>query len=330
MQSIEFSTQTGTYKTASVDDATFNKTGKFSSLIKGYRVEDGKTVIIKRIKNNDLVGDDVSLKLIREILINLHTLHSAISETYDMIRTDDGIFIIREFVEGIDLKAIIHDKKLEYFRTPDFTAKIGVQACDILKAIHNQAIIHRDIKPANILIQNKEGSNVPDYYNPNVRLIDFELAQLRGMNIFTMAKVPVAMGYSAPEQLLRFPNLICPSSDLFALAITLFEFLSGKTAFHHSNPELLMTLQLNHPIIKHVRIPHELFAIMHKATSKQLFQLPPNRYSMEEKEYILSKGLENRFQSADELKAALEGFLMHYDAIPPAKNIFGKIRAFLR
>jgi eukaryotic-like serine/threonine-protein kinase len=330
MQSIELSTQTGTYKSVSNDDSSFNKTGKFSSLTKGYRVEDGTPVVIKQIKKNDSVGDEGSLKLIREILINLHTLHPAISETYDMVRTDEGIFIIREFIEGIDLKAIIHNKKLEYFRTPDFTAKIGVQTCEILKTIHNQAIIHRDIKPANILIQNKPGNNLPDYYNPNVRLIDFELAQLRGMNIFTMNKVPVAMGYSAPEQLLRFQSLICPSSDLFALAITLYEFLSGKTAFHHSNPELLMTLQLNHPIIKHVRIPHELFAIMHKATSKQLFQLPPNRYSTEEKEYILSKGIENRFQKADELKAALEGFLMHYDAIPPAKNIFGKVRAFFR
>jgi len=330
MQDIEFSTVSGTYKTTTFDENAFAKTGKFSSLIKGFRVEDGKTVIIKKIKNTNLVGDDGSLKLIREILINLHTLHPDITETYDMIRTDQGIFIIREFIEGCDLKAIIHDKKKEYYRTPDFTAKVGIKTCEILKAIHNQQIIHRDIKPANILIEYKHGSSEPDYYNPTVRLIDFELAQLRGMNIFSMDRVPVAMGYSAPEQLLRFQNLICPSSDLFALAITLYEFLSGKTAFHHANPELLMTLQLNHPLIKHVRIPHELFAIMHKATQKQLFQLPPNRYSTEEKEYILSKGLENRFQKADELKAALEGFLDHYDALPPAKNFIGKFRAFFR
>jgi serine/threonine-protein kinase len=247
-----------------------------------------------------------------------------------MVRTNEVIFIFREFIEGIDLKAIIHDKKKEFYRTPDFTAKVGIKTCEILKAIHHQAIIHRDIKPANILIQNKPNSSEIDYYNPNVRLIDFELAQFRGMNIFNMDRVPVAMGYSAPEQLLRFQHLICPSSDLFALAITLYEFLSGKTGFHHSNPELLMTLQLNHPLIKHVRIPHELFAIMHKATSKQLFQLPPNRYSSAEKELILLKGLENRFKKADELKAALEGFLMHYDALPPAHNFIGKIRAFFR
>ena len=329
MQSIEFSTQTGTYKTAENDDS-FNKTGKFSSLTKGYRVEDGVTVVIKKIKNEDSVGDDASLKLIRAILMNLHTLHPSISETYDMVRTEQGVFIIREFIDGIDLKAIIHDKKKEYYRTPDFTAKVGVTMCEILKAIHNQTIIHRDIKPANILIQHKPGSNELDYYNPNVRLIDFELAQFRGMNIFKMNKVPVAMGYSAPEQLLRYQNLIGPSSDLFALAITLYEFLSGKPAFYHSNPELLMTLQLNHPIIKQVRIPHELFAIMHKATQKQLFQLPPNRYSTEEREFILMKGLENRFHKADELKAALNGFLLHYDALPPARNVIGKIRAFFR
>ena len=330
MQNLSISTQSGTYKTETNSNSSFNKTGKFSTITKGYRVEDGKAVIIKKIKNIDLVGDDASLKLIREILINLHTLHPSISETYEMVRIDEGIFIIREFIDGIDLKALIRDKKKEYFRTPDFTAKVGIKTCEILKAIHHQTIIHRDIKPANILIQNKLGTTEPDYYNPEVKLIDFELAQFRGMNIFNLERVPVAMGYSAPEQLLRYQQLICPSSDLFALAITLYEFLSGKTAFHHSNPELLMTLQLNHPIIKHVRIPHELFAILHKATQKQLFQLPPNRYSPEEREFILAKGLENRFHRADELKAALEGFLKHYDALPPARNFIGKVRAFFR
>ena len=330
MQNKEIKTQTGTYISEVSEESSFNKTGKFSSLTKGYRIEDGITVIIKRIKNIESVGDDASLKLIREILINLHNLHPAISQTFDMVRTEDGIFIIREYIDGIDLKALMHDKKRKYYITPDFTAKVGIKTCEILKAIHEKSIFHRDIKPANILIQNKIGGMDPDYYDPQVRLIDFELAQIHGMNIFNMNKIPFAMGYSSPEQLLRYQNLINPSSDLFSLGITLYEFLSLRPAFRHPNPELLMTLQLNHPLIKHVRIPHELFAIMHKATSKQLFQLPPNRYSSEEKEYILTKGLENRFAKADEMKAALNGFLLHYDAIPPAKNIFGKIRAFFR
>lgn len=330
MKPLEFKCDSGTYKGIDNTHNSFHKTGKFSTLTQGYRVEDSKPVIIKQIKNIETFGDEVNIRVIKEFLCNLHTLHPSIIQTYEVIKNDEGCFIIREFIEGSDLKTLNKNKNTTYFSTPDFTAKVGIQVCDILKELHKQAIFHRDIKPANILIEHKQGKTHPDYYNPKVRLIDFELAQLHGHSIFNFEKTPFALGYSAPEQLLRFQNLIYPGSDLFSLAVTLYEFLAKKMAFHHSNPELLMNLQLNHPLIKHVRIPYELFAILHKATQKQAFQLPPNRYSTEEKDLILSKGCELRFNKAEEMKAALEGFLLHYDALPPANNIFGKIRAFFK
>lgn len=330
MHELELKTQTGIYISNKKEQDLFSKQGKFSYIVKGFRVEDNKPVIIKKIKNADSIGNEQSLKLIREILLNLHTLHEGICQTYDLVKNDNDVYIIREFIDGCDLKHIINNKNLKYFSTPDFTAKIGIGVCNIFSEIHKQGIIHRDIKPANIMIENAPDSDKPDYYNPKIRLIDFELAQIHGMNIFKMDKTPFALIYSSPEQLLRYQHVINPTSDIFSLAITLFEFLSLKPAFKHNNPELLITLQLNHPLIKHVRIPYELFAILHKASQKQAFQLPPNRYSTEEKEFILLKGLENRFQNAAEMKAALEGFLSKYDAIPPAKNIFGKIRAFFQ
>jgi len=313
-----------------IDDDSFNKTGKFSSLQVAHRVSDNQKVLIKHLKQSDVLGIDEHQKLIETILTNIHTLHPGIPQTFEVCRVGDESIIARQYIEGVDLKTLGREKKFRYFRTPDFAAKVGVAVCDILDAIHVQGIIHRDVKPANIMVKFQAGKNVPDYYKPEVYLIDFELSQLRGASIFALDKTPFAMVYSAPEQLLRYQHLIDARSDTFSLAVTLYEFLAGKPAFHHQNPELLLNLQLNHPLVKHVRIPHELFAIMHKASQKQAFQLPPNRYSYDEKELILMKGKENRFASAAEMKAALEGFLMKYEAIPPANNIFGKIRAFFR
>lgn len=323
----ELTSELDTY-TFTNDDAA--KEGKFSSIKMGVRSSDGMKVIIKKLRDPHSAGDENTLKLINNILCSLHELNPSVSKTIEVMKNGTDVYIIREYIHGIDLKALAADKNSQYFRTPDFTAKVGIKVCEILAAIHARGIIHRDIKPANILLEFKHGKSEPDYYNPSVRLIDFELSQIHGINIFTMDKTPVALVYSAPEQLLRCQHLIDHGSDLFSLAATLYEFLSGKPAFFHGNPELLMNLQLNYPIAKHVRIPHGLFAIMHKATQKQPFQLPPNRYSHEEREMILEKGKALRFTSANEMKAALDGFLFKYDAIPPAKNIFGKIRAFFR
>ena len=323
----EIVSESGTYI---INEDDSRKTGKFSSIKIGRRSSDNTKVIIKQLKDSECVGDEKTQKIIHSILTNLHTLNPLISQTFDVLKNEGGAFVIREYIDGVDLKTLVYDKRYAYFRTPDFTAKVGVSVCEMLSAIHSNGLVHRDIKPANIMVEFKKGTTEPDYYNPVVRLIDFELAQIHGINIFTMGKVPVAMVYSAPEQLLRCQHLIDPTSDLFSLAVTLYEFLSGKLAFNHNNPELLMNLQLNHPLIKHVKIPHQLFAILHKATQKQPFQLPPNRYSYDERELILMKGKEQRFGSAVELKMALEGFLMKYDAIPPAKNVFGKVRAFFR
>lgn len=329
MQALELKTQTGTYQSHDAETSNVNKAGKFSYIITGTRIEDGIPVVIKKLKNESSVTAE-SFEIIKAILLNLHTLHPGICKTYDFIKTDDGIFIIREYINGIDLKTLMEDKKRAYFRTPDFTAKIGSQLCDILSAMHSNGLIHRDIKPANIMLEFKYGNDNPDYYNPVVRLIDFELAQLQGVGIFASDKTPAAMIYSPPEQLLRYQQLIDSTSDLFSLAITLFEFLSEKKAFTHANPEILMNLQLNQQLVKHIRIPHKLFAILHKASQKQTFPLPPKRYSYDQKELLLIKGKEQRFQKASEMKAALNDFLAHYDALPPAKGFISKIRAFFR
>ena len=117
-----------------------------------YRAEDtrlGRTVAVK------LLLAAVNQKaLARRRFLQEAQSASALNHpnivTIHAIEEADGLdFIVMEFVEGQNLKNLIHrDGALPLNRLLD----IGIQAAEALQAAHEINIIHRDIKSANILI----------------------------------------------------------------------------------------------------------------------------------------------------------------------------------
>ena len=84
-----------------------------------------------------------------------------------------------------------------------------------------------------------------------------------------------ALIYSPPEQVLNCPELINATTDIYSLAITLYELLTRKVPFSNPHPTLLMHLQLVQALPKHRNIPDLLFEILQRATAKYSFQRPP-------------------------------------------------------
>ena len=71
-----------------------------------------------------------------------------------------------EYVDGVNLRALIRDHKLD----PEAALKIVPQICEALQFAHDEGIVHRDIKPENILVDKKG----------RVKIADFGLAKLLG------------------------------------------------------------------------------------------------------------------------------------------------------
>ena len=161
-----------------------------------------------------------------------------------------------------------------------------------------------------MLIEN-DGKKKPDENNPHLKLIDLGQAKTTFTN-FTDATKPFSIIYSPPEQVLHFHEMVNPSSDLFALGISIYELITNNNPYGSMHPEMLLHKQVSGDMEEDSKIPEALFKILQKATAKNKFPLPPNQMNVENQKRIVAEGMKKRFQNTKEMKDAIEEFLLSY------------------
>jgi hypothetical protein len=126
-------------------------------------------------------------------------------------------YIAMEYVPGGTLRQRLETgEKID----PAWVLSFGAVLADALHQAHRAGIVHRDIKPANILIRSGDGA---------VKLADFGVARLKASDL-TQSGVPLGSpGYMSPEQVKG--GDLDGRSDLFSLAVVLYEALCGKRPF---------------------------------------------------------------------------------------------------
>lgn len=245
-----------------------------------------------------------TLKIDPEIIGAIQNVsHPALATQIKTTCLQNKHFIARPFVEGISLKELIRSGKSKKHYSIGFWLKAFINLLEALDELHNHNIIHRDIKPSNIMVP--QLTNTQEQPNPlQIVLIDFEQA-LKMDTPAQAERSPFALCYSPPEQLLNRNHLTGPWSDIFALAVTLFEAIEGKPAFWYHDPEMLLHLQLNQPI-KNSSVPAPIFNFIDKATHRVPFRIPPRLMDYSEIDGCIKKGIEGRYQNCKELLIDLE------------------------
>ncbi len=162
----------------------------------------------------------------QEAALMMDLNHDNIVRVFDHFKEGSKHYIVMEFVEGCSLDEILKKGGA----LPAGTCRlILVSCCRALEYIHSRNIIHRDIKPSNIFIS-RDGS---------VKLGDFGIAQLEDVNEESGDFFPVGTpSYMAPEQFLPRAK-ITRRTDIYALAVTLYEMLSGEKLFDGDSLEEL-------------------------------------------------------------------------------------------
>jgi tRNA A-37 threonylcarbamoyl transferase component Bud32 len=158
-------------------------------------------------------------RFLREAQAAASLSHPGIVTVYDAGEDPSrGIpYIAMEFVQGQSLKQrLAKGDRLD----PDWVIAFGAVLADALHMAHRAEVVHRDIKPANILIREGDGA---------VKIADFGVARLKASDL-TQAGAPLGSpGYMSPEQI-RGSDLD-GRSDLFSLAVVLYEAMCGKRPF---------------------------------------------------------------------------------------------------
>ncbi len=103
--------------------------------------------------------------------------------------------------------------------SPASARRLALDLLSALGAAHDGGIVHRDLKPANVLFDAVGNAKLADF--GAAHLVDFGQTQTGGL-LGTVA-------YMSPEQISG--GSIGPAADLYALAVTLFEALTGRLPF---------------------------------------------------------------------------------------------------
>ncbi len=174
------------------------------------------------------VGSDPAFaeRFTREAQALARLNHQNIVQVYDFGQTAEFFYFVMEFVDGVNIRALIRDGNLQ----PEEVLKIVPQICEALQFAHDEGIVHRDIKPENILIDKKG----------RVKIADFGLAKLLGqgtedLSLTGTGQVMGTLGYMAPEQMQQ-SHSVDHRADIYSLGVVLYEMLTGQLPFGRFQP----------------------------------------------------------------------------------------------
>lgn len=261
-----------------------------------------KLVAIKKILPQFSHNKDFTTMFIDEAKVAAQLSHRNIVHIYDLGKIENSYFIAMEYMEGTDLRKVIHEAKEKNEKIPiPIGLFIASHVASALDYAHNKKdpegkplnIVHRDVSPQNILIS-KDGE---------IKICDFGIAKAASKASHTRAgSLKGKLQYMSPEQ--AWGKQVNFKSDIFSLGIVLYEMFSGKHLFE-GDSELSILEKVRHPKFQPL--------------SKLIKDCPP------ELENIINKALkeneDERYPDANSMKKEIEELLSRYEPKVTEKTI---------
>ncbi len=254
-----------------------------------------RTVAVKILAEHLSDDERFVARFRREALAVAKLIHPNIVQVYDTGIDEGRHYIVMEYVQGRSGAQILQKQGPLDGET---TAEIGAQACAGLDYAHRRGIIHRDVKPGNLMVT---GGPVGGG-EMTIKLTDFGIARaVEQTRITQVGSVVGTAAYLSPEQVRG--EEATPATDVYALGVVLYQFLTGRLPYEGSTlAELAVRQQNERP-------------------------LPPSTYNDEVPETLgaaVLRALEGdpsrRYASADELAGGLHLGLQGEDVTLPMEE----------
>jgi len=259
-----------------------------------------KLVVIKKILPHFTHDKEFVTMFLDEARIAAKLNHSNIVQIYDLGKEQNTYYIAMEYISGDDIKGILQTSiKQGHFLPLQLSVNIISQSAAGLYYAHtltdmygtSMDIVHRDISPQNILVT----------YTGSAKIVDFGIAKAATQSQETRAgTLKGKFAYMSPEQALG--KKLDGRSDLFALAIVLYEITLGKRLFKSDSELKTLRMITEEPIKSPIEVnpkyPKKLNDILMKA---------------------LERDRDKRYEDCRAFHVALDDFLREYPK--PSSNV---------
>ncbi len=261
----------------------------------------GRKVAVKTLRG-DRKTKATTLRLLREAWVTGTLEHPNVVPVYDVALDADGTPVIMlKRIEGMHWGELIHDPEelgRRYgARDPlEWNLRILMQVCNAVHFAHSRGVIHRDLKPENVMIGEFGEVYVLDW-GLAVSLRDDSAGRLPlAKDADEMAGTPC---YMAPEMLGGEAGRLSERTDVYLLGATLFEILAGKPPHAGAGlTQIVSSVILSNPLLPE-DAPAELVRIYQRA---------------------MQRDPDQRFESAEQIRQALEDFLRHRGSLEIAAD----------
>jgi eukaryotic-like serine/threonine-protein kinase len=253
--------------------------GATTDLYLGESERDAALVVLKVARDRRDDNDqpiDAFRRFLQEYEIVQRIASPAVVRLHDLGVSDEHAWLVMEYFPRGDLR-----KRMRRNLSPRQALLLAASIARALAAVHAAGVLHRDLKPGNIMLREDH----------SVALIDFGLSKdaALSMDITETGTIFGTPHYMSPEQGHAEP--IDERSDLYSLAVILFEMLAGHKPYRAENP----------------------MAIVYKHRKEAIPRLPGEFAALQPVlERLLGKQPQDRFGTAHEAAAALEQVLSRW------------------
>ena len=189
--------------------------------------------------------------------------HPNITTIYSIENSGSDVFIVMEYINGVELKEKIKKQPLSL----ELSLNIIGQIADGLGTAHKKGIIHRDIKTANIMVT-QAGL---------IKIMDFGLAKIGGTSHIT--KFGTTLGttaYMSPEQ--ARGEKVDKRTDIWSTGVILYEMLTGRFPFKGEFDQAIIYSILNEEPDQIISANKDLPIKLDQIVGKMLSKDPDKRY----------------------------------------------------
>ena len=236
-------------------------------------------LILKFLNPNVSQDEEMMKRFVHELRYSRKITHRNVIRIYDFLFIRGNYAISMEYFPSHTLGNEVNEKPLPMQKAVRYASDIATG----MAVAHQSGIIHRDLKPANVLIDDQG----------LLKIVDFGVAAAQREGDTQLTKTGYVIGspkYMAPEQILG--KKVDERADVYSLGVILYEMVTGEPPYHRGDH---MAVMYQHVQGK-ARPPIEINP-----------SVPPGLSEIVMKAMTVDKA--RRFQSMDEMRAALEKYL---------------------